>query len=298
MTRNTWRHSLACFLAAAGCGLALIMVLGVRAASPSTDDDAADAKPLEVELFQGMQDGVIETKIIVRNDHEARIFFTNKTKQPLAIQLPEAFAAVPALAQFGGAGGGGQGGGGFGGGGGGGQQSTGGGLGGGGGGGGGVFSIPPDETERIDVAVLCLDHGLRDPSSSKPYVMVPADQHIDRPEVIALLSAFGHGQLHHGAAQAAVWHLNNDLSWNFLAAKQQGTRRNFNRPPYFSADEIRAGMVYAQHATLLAQSAGPSVKPKPTKPADEDASEAKSTEQEAESAGAENDESVERDANE
>jgi hypothetical protein len=268
----------------------MMIPLGAVAASPSTDDDA-EAEALEVELFQGMQDGVVETKIIVRNDHQARIFFTNKTKQPLAIQLPEAFAAVPALAQFGGAGGGGQGGGGFGGGGGGGQQSAGGGLGGGGGGGGGgVFSVPPEETERIDVAVLCLDHGLRDPSSSKPYVMVPADAHIDRPAVIALLTAFGHGQLHHGAAQAAVWNLNSDLSWAELSAKRQGTRRNFNRPPYFSPDEIRAGMAYAQQATLLAQSAGPSVKPKPAKPADEDASEAKSTEQDAETTPADDEE--------
>jgi hypothetical protein len=260
----------------------MMFPLGALAASPSTDDDTESAAQ-EVELFQGMQDGVVEAKIIVRNDHAARVFLTNKTLRPLSIQLPEAFAAVPALAQFGGGGGGGQGGGGFGGGGGGGAQSAGGGFGGGGqGGGGGVFSVPPEETEKIDVAVLCLDHGLRDPSSSKPYRLVKADEHLDRPAVIELLKAFGSGQLQHGAAQAAVWHLNGDLSWNELAAKRQGTRRNFNRPPYFSADEIRAGVDYAQQATLLAQSARQQEPPQPTKPADEDDSEAKSTEQKPE----------------
>ena len=166
---------------------------------------------------------------------------------------------MPVLAQFGGGGGGrGGGGGGFGGGGpaaasnpsGGGGGGGGGGQ--GGGGGGGFFSIPPEQTTKIDVAVLCLDHGLRDPSSSKPYKMVPASDHIDNPAVIELLKAFGRGELDHDAAQAAAWHLNSDLSWDELAAKLSGTRRSFSRKPYFSADAIRAGMAYANEAQRLA----------------------------------------------
>ena len=139
---------------------------------------------------------------------------------------------------------------------GGGQQSSGGGLGGGGGGqggGGGFFSIPPEQTRKIDVALLCLDHGLRDPSSSKPYKMVPASDHIDNPAVVELLKAFGRGELNHDAAQAAAWHLNSGLSWDELAAKLSGTRRSFSRKPYFSADAIRAGMAYATEAQRLAE---------------------------------------------
>ena len=142
------------------------------------------------------------------------------------------------------------------------QQSVGGGGGGGiggggggrggGGGGGGFFSVPPEKTAKMDMAVVCLDHGLRDPSSSAPYKMVPANSVIDRPAVVELLKAFGNGQLKHGAAQAAAWHLNNDLSWKELAAKQQGTKRSLSRPPYFAADDIRAGMAYATEAERLA----------------------------------------------
>ncbi len=219
-----------------------------------------------VELFQAMDDGQVDVKFIAKSDRAARVLITNKTNQPLNVQLPAAFAGVPVLAQFGGGGGrggggfggGGRGGGGFGGGGGG-QQSVGGGLGGGGlgggglGGGGGVFSIPPEQTRKLNVAVVCLDHGLRDPSSSKPYKIVPAAQHINRPAVIELLIAFGRGELNHGAAQAAVWHLNNDLSWDELAAKKQGTRRSTSRPPYFSQDEIKAAMAYATEAHRLAE---------------------------------------------
>jgi hypothetical protein len=213
-----------------------------------------------VEFFRAMDEGQIDAKFIAFNDRAARLIITNKLKQPVHLQLPEAFAGVPVVAQFGGGGGGGRagGGGGFGGGGtGGGQQSVGGGLGGGGGGlggggGGGFFSIPPEQSAKINVAVVCLDHGLQNPSSSNPYEIVPADEHLDRPAVIELLKAFGRGELQHGAAQAAAWHLNSDMSWNELAAKLQGTRRSLRRPPYFSRDEIQAGIAYASEAARLA----------------------------------------------
>jgi hypothetical protein len=217
-----------------------------------------------VEFFSAMEEGQVDVKFIAKSDRAARLLITNKTPKPIELKLPEAFAGVPALAQFGGGGGArggggglGGGGGGFGGGGGG-QQSVGGGLGGGGGGlggggGGGFFSIPPEKTAKINVAVVCLDHGLRNPSSSANYKIVPADAHLDRPAVIELLKAFGRGELQHGAAQAAAWHLNNDMSWNELANKLQGTRRSLRRPPYFSRDEIQAGMAYATESHRLAQ---------------------------------------------
>ncbi|MEX0612289.1 MAG: hypothetical protein WD229_09220, partial [Pirellulales bacterium] len=38
-----------------------------------------------------------------------------------------------------------------------------------------------------------------------------------------------------------------------LAAKLQGTRRSFRRPPYFSREQIQAGMAYATEANRLAE---------------------------------------------
>ncbi len=217
-----------------------------------------------MEFFDAVDAGQISAKFIAMNDHEARLILTNNTNQPVNLKLPEAFAGVPVAAQFGG-GGAARGGGVRGGGGrststgGGGQQQSvgggggGGGIGGGGGGGGGgFFSVPPEKTEKVDIAVLCLNHGLRDPSSSTAYKIVPADSVVDRPAVVELLKAFGRGDLKHSAAQAAAWHLNNDLSWQELSAQLQGTKRSFRRPPYFSADEIRTGMTYATEATRLA----------------------------------------------
>jgi hypothetical protein len=81
---------------------------------------------------------------------------------------------------------------------------------------------------------------------------VPADEFLEKPAVVELLKAFGSGELNRGAVQAAAWHLNNDMSWDELAKKLTGTRRSTSRAPYFSADEIRAGMAYASEATRLA----------------------------------------------
>jgi hypothetical protein len=230
---------------------------GRASANENSDASAKDA----VDIFAAVDDGQADVLFIARNDHAARVIITNKTKQPLSVRLPEAFAGVPVLAQFGGGGGGrGGGGGGFGGGGQGGQQQSvggggGGGFGGGGqgGGGGGFFSVPPEKTIKVNLPVVCLDHGLRDPSSSKPYKMVPILDHIQRPEVAELMKAYGRGELQHGAAQAAAWHLNSGISWDELAAKLTGTVRSHSRAPWFSGEEIRAGMAYANEARRLAE---------------------------------------------
>ncbi|QDU57404.1 hypothetical protein [Aeoliella mucimassa] len=224
--------------------------------APAVEDVAEDAI---VDLFEAREAGQIEVKFIAKSDHEGRILITNKLPHGVKVRMPEAFVGDPVVAQFGGGGGMGGGGGGFGGGGGGGNQSVGGGgggMGGGGmGGGGGVFSVAPERITKIEVPLLCLDHGKKDPSSSKPYNLRPVDPSSDRPEVIELLKAFGKGQLQHNAAQAAAWHLNNDLSWQELAAKLTGTRRNISRSPYFSRFELQAAYAYANEAARLASEA-------------------------------------------
>jgi hypothetical protein len=238
-----------------------VLVLTTATARPGAAANARKSakapapKAATAEFFAAMNDGQVDAKFIAKNDHAARLLITNKTNQTLNLQMPEAFAGVPALAQVGGGGfgGGGRGGGGFGGGGGQ-QQSVGGGMGGGMmGGGGGMFSIPPEQTAKINVAVVCLDHGLRNPSSSTPYKIVPAGDHLDNTAVIELLKAFGRGDLDHQATQAAAWHLNNEMSWQELASKLTGTRRSLSRSPYFSRQQIQAGMAYATEATRLAQ---------------------------------------------
>jgi hypothetical protein len=68
------------------------------------------------------------------------------------------------------------------------------------------------------------------------------------------------------------------MTWDELAAKQQGTRRNIRRPPYFSANEIRAGMAYATEATRRAEEAESNQSEPPEETSDdENVSEERST---------------------
>jgi hypothetical protein len=111
-----------------------------------------DPAAAEVELFDGIETGKLEVRVVPKNSFGGNVLIENKTDKPLTVKLPKAVIAVPKhLAQFGGGGMGGMGGmggggmggmggmggGGMGGMGGGGQQMMGGGMGGGMGGMGG-----------------------------------------------------------------------------------------------------------------------------------------------------------------
>ncbi len=241
-------------------GTLLIGLPFARADEPAEPVEATEeAEEKEaLDLFQAIDDGLVDVKFVARSDSKGRLVMTNKTNEPIDVQIPDAFAGVPVLPQFGG-GGGGRGGGGMGGGGGG-NQSVGGGGGGGGrggggggrgGGGGGRFNIQPEKISRVDVPLVCLDHGLKDPSSSKPYEIRPIEDVVDDPAVIEVVRAFANGELPRGASQAAVWHLNSNVSWIDLANKLTGTKRQFVRDPYFSGTEVRMAIAIVHQAEAM-----------------------------------------------
>ncbi|UUO06693.1 hypothetical protein M4951_25540 [Blastopirellula sp. J2-11] len=247
--------------------LALIASLTFSVRAIAADDATgrfADAE--EVNMFQGIKDGVLDVKFIPMNAEKGTFIITNKTAKKLKVEMPSAFAGVP-LAQFGGGGGGGfgggqQGGGGFGGGqGGGGNQGAGGGGGGfgggqggggggfgggqGGGGGGGFFNLMPEKTQKVKYDGVCLDHGLEDPNPKIPYEVVPIEQYTSKPGVGTLLHMLGSGKIDQRVAQATAWHLNNDMSWEELAAKSI-KHLDGRVEPYFSRKEIVTAMQATQ----------------------------------------------------
>ncbi|MBA4106101.1 MAG: hypothetical protein C0485_10105 [Pirellula sp.] len=87
-----------------------------------------------------------------------------------------------------------------------------------------------------------MDHGLREPSSSKPYAIVPIENVIKDPAVIEVIAAYANGDLPTGAAQAAIWNMNSEVSFQELSQKLTGTARSIVREPYFSRDEIQTAM--------------------------------------------------------
>ena len=233
---------------------------------------ANDFQP--VEMFSAMKSGEIDVQYIPKDAKQATVLIRNKTNKPLSVKLPAAFAAVPVLAQFGGGGlggggGGGLGGGGQGGGGGGGGQGQGGGLGGGGGGlgggggglggggqgggGGGFFNVAPEKVGKIKVATLCLEHGKPDPTSHMKYEIRPIDTFTKDVRVIELCKMLGYGEVPQNAAQAAAWHLTDNLSWRELAHKDR-VRSQFTGyvEKFFTPGEIELAVRIATTASSRA----------------------------------------------
>lgn len=229
---------------------ALVLAFGLASvtlfAGENPSNDTTDTQ--EVEFFDAMKEGLIDASIITHSSLDARITVRNKTDKTLRVNLPENFAAVHVVKQgfddFGGGGGGssrGRGGRG-----GGQNQATGGGLGGAGGGGGGqmgIFNLPPEKVLRQNVKTVCLEHGKREPARHLRYELRPLEEVTDKEEVHILCSLVGSGSVDQQSAQAAVWHYNNGLSWEELAAKQYKPRIDSSATvPYFNPRQILYAM--------------------------------------------------------
>ena len=252
--------------------LVVVAVVAVLCPLAMAGDQAAKPAPETVEMFAAIDAGQIGVQLIPKDSTQCRVLIENKTKKPLTVRLPDAFAGVPVLGQagLGGMGGGGLGGGlggGMGGGrtGGGGMQAMGGGMGGMGGGmmggmggmgggmGGGFFNVAPEKVGKFKLTTVCLEHGKDEPRAAMKYEIKPITEFTDRVEVHEICRLVGAGKLPQRVGQAATWHLANDMSWQELASKQLRFA-NGTRAPYFQPSEIRAAMQASAVATQLAKS--------------------------------------------
>jgi hypothetical protein len=230
-------------------GAALVPVVLAAADRP---DNAAPAAPpadaQQIDLFEGMRNGDLAVRFVPKDSREARITIENKTEKPLTVKLPAAFAGVPVLAQNGNGNGNGnnnnkQ------------QQGMGGGMM-GGGMMGGMMYIAPEKVEAFKVPAVCLEHGKAEPRPTVPYTIVPIESFTDRPAVQELCRMLGEGKINQRVAQAAAWYLQNDMSWQQLATKQQ-RRAGGGTSPYFTPAEIRAAMQLATVAVQAGQARKP-----------------------------------------
>jgi hypothetical protein len=274
---------LACRSAAFGLCAAVAITASLTAATKQRPIKklSYDPKAPTVELFDGIEQGSLDAKLIPKDSLSGNVFIENKTDKPLTVRFPKAVAAAQVLKQGfgggggggggrGGAGGGGQGGGGMGGG-----QQMGGGMGGGGmmggmggggmggggmgmgggmmgGMGGGFFSIPPESTVQIPLTTVCLNHGKAEPMPKMTYKLIKLEDFTSDPVLQEMLIAVGSGKLDDNkpAAQAATWHLTDKMGWDKLAEKKiehVGT----DDEPYFNDAELAA----ARQVLAQAQSA-------------------------------------------
>ena len=240
--------------------LALAAILGLFPLAVMAGDRHAKAAKYgqynpddeNVEMFDAMGKGEIAVKVIPKDSTQCRVMIENKTDKPLNVKLPETFGIAPILAQAAAAGGGARGGRG-----GGGAQAGGGGMGMGmggmgmGGGGGGMFNVPPEAVGQLKANTVCLEHGKPEPRAAIPYEIKPLENVTDKPVVRDLCAMLGRGEVAQRAAQVAAWHLNNGMSWDQLAAKQLRFA-NGTSQPYFTPQELQAGMVAATRSVQLA----------------------------------------------
>ncbi|MGC3968045.1 MAG: hypothetical protein QM775_11950 [Pirellulales bacterium] len=216
----------------------------------------AAAEPLN--LYEAIEDGAVEAKVIARDAYHLRVFLKNPGKNPVSVELPPVLAARPVLAQgFFNPGGGQQGSGTsmFG------QGSQSGGqtqaisgpspfMGGGssgmglsaaGGGlqGGAVFAIPPESVREFRVGTVCVEHGKPNPRNSVKYELVRPEEAGVGPELQDVLVQSRGGKLDRDVVQAAAWHLANDKTWDEL--RQMSTWVALNaKAPLFSSQELMA----------------------------------------------------------
>jgi len=246
-----------------------LLLAGEPAEGPSATQEKA------VELFTAIAAGQVEAKLIPRDSSQARLFLTNKTKQPLSVALPATFAAVPVLAQIGlndpfnqnfnnNA-----------------PQQVGGGfppMGGGPMMGGpmnfggpmnvggqnaggqnpwlrqpGIFSIPPEKVGTLKLRTVCLDFGKPEPRAKIPYEIRPLDEVSDNPGLAEVCAVLGAGKVPQRVAQLAAWHLANGKSWEDLAGLREKTA--FATRPQYSPQELAAARKLAEQAVEAAKKA-------------------------------------------
>lgn len=254
-------------------GLAVAVPLAVMAADPKPAVKSTSKKPAEptvsIGMFEGMDSGDLEVKVFPKDSTEGNITIKNKSGKPLTIKLPEAFAGVPVLAQ-GLLGGGGNGGGNNNNGGGGQNQGMGGGMMGGGGGGGmmgggGMFNLDAEKVVKVKVALVCLDHGKKDPSPQVPYKLIPIESYAKNAEVTEVVKMLARGELDQHSAQAAAWHLQNGLSWEELVNKVGVKHLNGTVEPYFNAVQLQRALAATKVAVERAEKATKETKETPAK---------------------------------
>ncbi|MEX2176809.1 MAG: hypothetical protein WD872_20750, partial [Pirellulaceae bacterium] len=132
----------------------------------------------------------------------------------------------------------------------------GGGMGGGGMGGGGMFNVPAEKVGKLKLVSVCLDHGKADPNPRVPYELVPIETYAKSAEVTEVCKMLAQGQLDQHSAQAAVWHLQNGLSWEELATKIARKDRLTGRVErYFSPAHLQRALVAARVAGQRAEAA-------------------------------------------
>jgi len=278
----TWVAALAAMMLAAPALTASDQIKGVREYNPEDET---------VELFAGIEQGKLEVKLIPRDSTQCRVLIENKTDKPLNVSLPGALAGVPVVAQrqfqpgnfqpgnlqpgnlqAGTSGRGNA------------PQPL------------GIgnrfgnnrrmgnqvnplfnlgapgnnrmprrgpmppnfapFNVAPEKVAQLRLTSVCLDYGKPNPRPRMSYTIRPIQRATEKPEVEALCRMLGRGQVRQRAAQAAAWHLANEMSWEQLARLRRKSVVALLSRPIFTAADLAEGKQAAEAAIEMVEHRG------------------------------------------
>jgi hypothetical protein len=237
-----------------------------------------DAAPV-VDLFDGMESGQLDVKLIAKSANDANIFIKNTTAKPLTVSVPKAAIGVHILPQFQGQNpfganqfgnqlgnnlgqalgnnpqnGGNQ------------SQSIGGqvqpfgnqqqgfpnqGNNNQGFFGNGMFSIPPEKTAQLKMRTVCLDYGLPEPHLGLKYELRKLETAISNPVLRQLLEDYS-PRVDQESMQAAAWHLSNGLTWKQVS-NLPNPRMPLNVGSMFTTRTVKAAQTLVDQAETAAK---------------------------------------------
>ena len=208
--------------------------------------ERSSSQSTHVKFFDAISNQQIKVRFIPIDSTRGNVLIENLIEKTVHVELPSAFAAVPVLAQFGfdqpggqqqpGQQQGGQS-----------NQAVGGGMNQGqqfGGGqqngiqGGGFMRIAPGKKRKVKATTVCLQHGRPDPNPKVAYRIMPIRQYTSDDDLIALCGQVGEKSVSQKVAQAAAWHLANNMQWPDLAKLNRLESRYLGNYRFFSPQEL------------------------------------------------------------
>jgi len=116
--------------------------------------------------------------------------------------------------------------------------------------GGGMMHVAPEKQLKVKVTTVCLEHGKRDPNPKMAYKMIPAEQFTSDPRVIGICKMLGNNLVTQNTAQAAAWHLTDNLSWQQLASKNRVESKYTGNVSFFKSFELRQALMLVSEVSL------------------------------------------------
>jgi hypothetical protein len=102
---------------------------------------------------------------------------------------------------------------------------------------------------RDRLNTICLEEGRPDPKPNMEYVLMPLEKFNNDPRIAEICMMLGNNEIATPIAQAAAWHITDNLSWGQLLVKNRRESMDGSFERFFNPVQIQ----YAQRLLVAAQ---------------------------------------------